>query len=88
MLGAPACLASMIAQAACLGSQDSVTPLFVVLACGAFNAVGDVFLVNTLGMGIRGAAIATALSEFISMALLMRAVGEFSQPATISRDPC
>ncbi|KAG5179596.1 hypothetical protein JKP88DRAFT_270306 [Tribonema minus] len=80
MIGAPACLASMIAQAACLGSKDSVTPLFVVLACGAFNAVGDVFLVRTMGMGIRGAAIATSVSEVIGMGLLMRAVARMQGP--------
>lgn len=76
MLSAPAVLTGMIAQAALLGSKNSVTPLAVVLVCGAFNAVGDWYLVCVANMGIRGAAIATAASEFISVALLTKAVCE------------
>lgn len=72
--GAPFCLASMIAQAACLGSRDSLTPLMVVLACCSLNGLGDWLCVCKWGLGIKGAALATAASEMLSMILLVRAV--------------
>jgi Na+-driven multidrug efflux pump len=64
----------MIMQSALLGTKDSVTPLIVTLLCGGFNVIGDWFLVCYKNFGIRGAAIATAVSEVISMALLAKAV--------------
>jgi Na+-driven multidrug efflux pump len=68
----------MIMQSALLGTKDSVTPLIVTLLCGGFNVIGDWFLVCYKNFGIRGAAIATAVSELISMALLAKAVCKFN----------
>lgn len=74
ILGAPASIGAMVLQAACLGARDSVTPLGVVLAAGLINAIGDWFTVCRLGMGVLGAAAATASAETVSLLLLGAAV--------------
>lgn len=74
ILGAPASIAAMVLQAACLGARDSVTPLGVVLVASALNAGGDWLTVCRLGMGVFGAGAATAAAEVVSMVLLGFAV--------------
>ncbi|CAM9851925.1 unnamed protein product [Ectocarpus sp. 6 AP-2014] len=74
ILGAPASIAAMVLQAACLGARDSVTPLGVVLIASAVNGLGDWVTVCRMGMGVFGAAAATASAETVSMVLLGLAV--------------
>lgn len=74
ILGAPASIGAMVLQAACLGARDSVTPLGVVLVAGAINGLGDWISVCRMGMGVFGAAAATASAETVSMLLLGVAV--------------
>lgn len=57
---APLTVMGMIAQAVCLATLDTRTPALAVLAASIINIVGDVFLVAKVGMGLRGAAMATA----------------------------
>ena len=56
----------MVAQAACLGSKESGAALRAVAVACSVNALGDLLLVPGLGMGIRGAALATSLSQVTS----------------------
>ncbi|CAM9378413.1 unnamed protein product, partial [Laminaria digitata] len=74
ILGAPASIAAMVLQAACLGARDSVTPLGVVIVASAINAGGDWLTVCRMNMGVFGAAAATASAETVSMVLLAVAV--------------
>ena len=67
----------MILMAALLGAKNSVAPLMIVLGASALNAVGDWYLVVVRCMGVRGAGIATAAAEVLSMAFFLRAVGEY-----------
>lgn len=64
----------MVLQAACLGARDSVTPLGVVLIASAVNGLGDWITVCRMGLGVFGAAAATASAETVSMLLLGAAV--------------
>lgn len=59
----PTSLLLGVLQAACLGAKDSVTPLIAIAYSTVVNIVGDFLLVNKLGMGLRGAAIATTLAQ-------------------------
>ncbi|CAM9305520.1 unnamed protein product, partial [Choristocarpus tenellus] len=70
ILGAPACITTMVLQAACLGARDSLTPLGIVVLAGVMNALGDWFTVCKAGMGVMGAGLATMLAEWTSMGLL------------------
>jgi len=58
------------------GLGDSRTPLLTVAIAAVFNIAGDLVLVAVLGMGAKGAAIATvgaqALSVVISYAIIKR----------------
>lgn len=61
--GLPFVLATVVAQAACLGYKESGAALRAVLAAVAVNAVLDFLFVPVLGWGIEGAAWATVLSQ-------------------------
>jgi Na+-driven multidrug efflux pump len=63
----PTSLLLGVIQSACLGAKDSVTPLIAVLYSTVVNIFGDYILVSRLGMGLRGAAIATTLSQVRSI---------------------
>jgi hypothetical protein len=68
----PAVVFATIAQAICIGIKDTRTPLIAVALAGGMNFLGDLLLVNGLGMGIAGAAWATTASQFAAAFLLLR----------------
>lgn len=70
-LSMPTSLLSGVVQAACLGAKDSITPLIAILYSTVVNVVGDYLLVNRLGMGLRGAAVATTLAQWAGTAALL-----------------
>ena len=41
-----------IAQAVCVGSKDTRTPMLAVLLAAGLNLAGDFVLVSRMGMGI------------------------------------
>ncbi|KAJ1448115.1 hypothetical protein M885DRAFT_540329 [Pelagophyceae sp. CCMP2097] len=67
-LALPAALAGCVAQAACIGARDTVTPMLSVALGAGLNFVGDCALVPK--QGIVGAAIATAVSQYAAVVLL------------------
>jgi Na+-driven multidrug efflux pump len=69
---APFTVMGMIAQAVCLATLDTRTPALAVLAASILNVSGDVFLVAKVGMGLRGAAIATAGAGAVSSYILVQ----------------
>lgn len=70
-LSMPTSLLLGVLQAACLGAKDSVTPLISIVYSTVVNIVGDFLLVNRLGMGLRGAAIATTAAQWAATAALL-----------------
>lgn len=50
---------------------DSKHPLYYLIASSLLNVVLDTFFIASCGMGVEGAAIATVLSEVLSMVLVM-----------------
>ena len=70
--GALAAVPSIAIQSAFLAAKDSLTPLVAVVVGAVVNLVGDLFLVNSCGMGIVGAAWATMLSQFASFVYLLQ----------------
>jgi Na+-driven multidrug efflux pump len=67
----PTSLLIGVVQAALLGAKDSVTPLIAILYSTTINVFGDLLLVRVLGMGLRGAAIATLLAQLAATAALL-----------------
>uniref|UniRef100_A0A7S4WCB7 Protein DETOXIFICATION n=1 Tax=Ditylum brightwellii TaxID=49249 RepID=A0A7S4WCB7_9STRA len=59
----PAVLILMVLQGSDLGRQDSITPLKIFGIAGIVNLIGDIYLTLGRGMGVKGAAIATAVSQ-------------------------
>ena len=52
-------------------SGDSRRPFYYLLACCVCNIIGDYVLVKIFGLGVAGAAIATAASQIISCVLVL-----------------
>lgn len=50
---------------------DTKSPLYVLIACTIANIVLDLIFVALMGMGIFGAALATALSQLLSAILIL-----------------
>lgn len=50
---------------------DSRTPLYFLIIASVLNVVLVIFFIGGLGMGVEGAALATVVSQFISVALCM-----------------
>ena len=50
---------------------DTKKPLYFLLVAGVFNVFLDLLLVITFGMGVRGIAFATVISQYISAILIM-----------------
>lgn len=69
-IGAPAVLLTLAMQGIFRGFKDTKTPLYVILAGYALNIALDPLLIFTCGFGIRGAAIAHVLSQYL-MALVL-----------------
>ena len=51
---------------------DSKNPLYFLIATSILNIFLDLFFVKNLGMGVNGAALATIISECVSMLLVFR----------------
>mmetsp|Transcript_3754 Transcript_3754/g.9574 ORF Transcript_3754/g.9574 Transcript_3754/m.9574 type:complete len:579 (+) Transcript_3754:210-1946(+) len=71
-LALPAVVVTTIAQAVCIGTKDTKTPMISVALAGMLNLLGDFILVKWLGRGIAGAAWATSVSQVLSAGLLLR----------------
>ena len=71
-LALPFVVVTTIAQAICIGTKDTRTPMISVALAGLCNLVGDLVLVKWLKQGIAGAAWATSFSQIVAAGLLVR----------------
>ncbi|MBQ9889888.1 MAG: MATE family efflux transporter [Firmicutes bacterium] len=53
---------------------NSKSPLRILIVCCVINIAGDLLLVGAFHMGVAGAAIATVLSQLVSVILALRAL--------------
>ena len=68
------------------GIGDSRTPLFAVSIACACNIVGDIVLVGPCHMGVAGAALATVLSQGISVVLCGLAMRRHRLPFALGKN--
>ena len=68
----PAATVSIVASAVCIGTKDARTPLAAILVAAIINLLGDFIFVHVLGLGLRGAAWATIISQYCGAFLLLR----------------
>ena len=71
-LGAPALVASISALGSCRGLGDVRTPLVATVASNALNVGLDALFIFGMGLGVSGAAAATAAGEWLGLAVLLR----------------
>ena len=84
-LSMPTALLAAVLQAALLGAKDSVTPLVATITSTVVNLFGDLLCVFKLGMGSKGAAIATLAAQLAGTAAMIRpARNKLLAPADIS----
>ncbi|KAL3654878.1 Protein DETOXIFICATION 44, chloroplastic [Castilleja foliolosa] len=69
--GAPPIVVALAAQGTFRGFKDTKTPLYAVGVGNLLNAVLDPILIFSFGLGIRGAAIATVISEYLTAIVLL-----------------
>ncbi|XP_054815954.1 protein DETOXIFICATION 43-like [Prosopis cineraria] len=69
-LGAPAVLLSLAMQGIFRGFKDTKTPLYVIVLGYAANVILDPILIFKCKLGLRGAAIAHVLSQYIMAVVL------------------
>uniref|UniRef100_A0A2N9I189 Protein DETOXIFICATION n=1 Tax=Fagus sylvatica TaxID=28930 RepID=A0A2N9I189_FAGSY len=76
-LGAPAVLLSLAMQGVFRGFKDTKTPLYATVIGDGMNVVLDPIFIFVLHMGVRGAAIAHAISQcLIALILFFRLIQE------------
>ena len=67
------------------GLGDSKTPLITVCIACAFNVGGDLFFVAVLGMGAKGAAWATVISQALSVVISLYIISKKTLPFKMTR---
>lgn len=70
-LGLVGFMLGQVGQGFFLAAEDPVTPLVALGIAGVGNLVLDILLVNGLGLGIKGAAVATAAAQIAAAAILL-----------------
>lgn len=88
-LACPALLTIFVACGAFRGVRDTRTPLAAAAVANAVNLAGDCFLMFGLGLGVAGAALATAASQYVSAGLLVASLVRrgLLKPAALARPP-
>lgn len=71
-LGMPALLVYNFGAAMLRAIGDTKRPLYFLTAAGVLNVILNLILVITFSMGVAGVAIATAISQYASAALILR----------------
>eukprot|EP00566_Odontella_aurita_P007057 CAMPEP_0113530048 /NCGR_PEP_ID=MMETSP0015_2-20120614/2724_1 /TAXON_ID=2838 /ORGANISM="Odontella" /LENGTH=755 /DNA_ID=CAMNT_0000428729 /DNA_START=189 /DNA_END=2456 /DNA_ORIENTATION=+ /assembly_acc=CAM_ASM_000160 len=71
---APLAVMDCVAQSVCLATLDMKTPALAVIAASLTNIIGDWLLVVKMGMGVKGAALATAAATTVSAGMLLKEV--------------
>lgn len=66
-LATPVTMAFNYVTAVIRALGDSRTPLFFLMACSVLNAALVYFFIGTVGLGVGGAALATAVAQFVSV---------------------
>ncbi len=67
------------------GVGDSRTPLITVLIACTINIVGDLFFIAFLGMGAKGAALATIIAQATSVVISLLIIRKKSLPFTFKK---
>lgn len=70
-IASPAVMLTNVAYGALLGQQNAITPLKICALAGLINLVVDVYLILELRMACTGAAIGTALSQYVGCAVFL-----------------
>ena len=71
LIGCPFVICSMILNNALRFEGKAFYAMFGITTGGLLNILGDWLLVKQLGMGVYGAGLATAVSQFISFSILL-----------------
>ena len=83
---APAVLCMEASTGVLRGYLDTKTPIFVLFFANVINLLLDILLIIILGMGPKGAAIATTTSEWISACLFLAILaGKIPSPEYLGR---
>lgn len=71
LIGCPVMCASLVLNIILRSEGSARFAMFGIFTGGILNIILDAFFIRTLGMGIAGAAIATVISQFVSLVILI-----------------
>ena len=74
LIGAPAILITLAGNGWMRGVQDTVRPLYYILAGNILSAIACPVLVYPLGFGLEGSAMANVLAQYTAASLFLRAL--------------
>lgn len=74
LIGAPAILVTLAGNGWMRGVQDTVRPLYYILAGNVLSAIACPLLVYPLGFGLEGSAMANVLAQYTAAALFLNAL--------------
>ncbi|KAJ7538687.1 hypothetical protein O6H91_11G059500 [Diphasiastrum complanatum] len=75
-IGAPAVVVALAVQGVFRGFKDTKTPLYATVAGNIANIVLDPILMFGVGYGVTGAAVATVISQYLIVLLLLWRLNE------------
>ncbi|MBQ7293172.1 MAG: MATE family efflux transporter [Clostridia bacterium] len=70
-IGIPACMVYNYAAAAIRSAGDTVRPLIFLSVSGVVNVILNLIFVIGFGMGAEGVGLATAISQYVSMGMVL-----------------
>lgn len=73
-IGVPAMLLYNFGAAILRAVGDTRRPLYYLLLAGVINVILNMFFVIVFGMGVKGVALATIMSQVVSATLVLRAI--------------
>ena len=73
-LSVPASILYNICSGSLRACGDSKTPFHILVVCGIVNVLGDIFLIRVIPLGIKGVALATIISQWLSLLLIIRSL--------------
>lgn len=73
-LGTPFIVAYNVTSSIFRGLGDSKSPMYYITVAGIINIVLDIILIGPFGMGAAGAALATVISQIVSVVLSLLAL--------------
>ncbi|NCD03301.1 MAG: MATE family efflux transporter [Clostridia bacterium] len=84
-LSLPASILYNMGGGALRACGDSQTPFRILVVCGFINVIGDFLFIQIIPLGVAGVAIATIISQWLSLGMILICLRQDGRPIRLSR---